>query len=59
MPCNCKSGKPDNFNNLNEIKKNENNQGINNYSKKIIIPSEEEIKKHKEFLKKNFKKNFF
>ena len=48
-----------NFNNLNEIKKNENNQGINNYSKKIIIPSEEEIKKHKEFLKKNFKKNFF
>ena len=48
-----------NFNNLNEIKKNENNQGINNYSKKIIIPSAEEIKKHKEFLKKNFKKNFF
>mgnify|MGYP001406402705 FL=1 len=48
-----------NFNNLNEIKKNENNQGINNYSKKIIIPSEEEIKKHKEFLKTNFKKNFF
>ena len=48
-----------NFNNLNEIKKNENNQRINNYSKKIIIPSAEEIKQHKEFLKKNFKKNFF
>ena len=48
-----------NFNNLNEIKKNENNQRINNYSKKIIIPSTEEIKKHKEFLKKNFKRNFF
>ena len=48
-----------NFNNLNEIKKNENNQGTSNYSKKIIIPSTEEIKKHKEFLKKNFKKNFF
>jgi DNA polymerase-3 subunit epsilon len=48
-----------NFNNLKKNKKNENNQGINNYSKKIIIPSAEEIKKHKEFLKKNFKKNFF
>ncbi len=48
-----------NFNNLNEIKKNENNQRINNYSKKIIIPSTEEIKKHKEFLKKDFKRNFF
>ena len=48
-----------NFNNLNEIKKNENNQKINNYSKKIIIPSTDEINKHKEFLKKNFKRNFF
>jgi len=48
-----------NFNNSNEIKINENNQKINNYSKKIIIPSTEEIKKHKEFLKKDFKKNFF
>jgi len=48
-----------NFNNLNEIKKNENNQIINNYSKKIIIPSTDEINKHKEFLKKNFKRNFF
>ena len=47
------------FNNLNEIKKNENNQRVNNYSKKIIIPSTEQIKKHKEFLKKNFKRNFF
>jgi len=48
-----------NFNNLNEIKKKENNQKINNYSKKIIIPTTDEINKHKEFLKKNFKKNFF
>ena len=48
-----------NFNNLNEIKKNENNQRINNYSKKIIIPTTDEINKHKEFLKKNFKRNFF
>ena len=48
-----------NFNNLDEIKKNKIDQRINNYSKKIIIPSTEEIKKHKEFLKKNFKRNFF
>ena len=48
-----------NFNNLNEIIKNENNQRINNYSKKIIIPTTDEINKHKEFLKKNFKRNFF
>ena len=48
-----------NFNNLNEIKKNESNKIINNYSKKIIYPSESEFEKHKEFLKKNIKKNFF
>ena len=48
-----------NFNNLNEMKKIENNKMINNYSKKIIVPSEEEIKIHKEFLKKYFKRNFF
>ena len=48
-----------NFNNLNKMKKIENNKIINNYSKKIIVPSEEEIKIHKEFLKKDFKRNFF
>ena len=48
-----------NFSNLNEMKKIENNKMINNYSKKIIVPSEEEIKIHKEFLKKDFKRNFF
>jgi len=48
-----------NFNNLNEIKKKENNQRINNYSKKIIIPTTDEIDKHNKFLKKNFKRNFF
>ena len=41
------------------MKKIENNKMINNYSKKIIVPSEEEIKIHKEFLKKDFKRNFF
>tara|TARA_B100001564_G_C20519775_1_gene614604 strand:- start:25 stop:687 length:663 start_codon:yes stop_codon:yes gene_type:complete len=30
-----------------------------NYFKKIVAPSEEEIKKHKEYLKNNLKKNFF
>ena len=48
-----------NFNLLNEKKKNENNNLTNGYSKKIIIPSLDEIRKHKEFLKKDFKKNFF
>ena len=48
-----------NFNNLDEIKKNVIDQRVNSYSKKIIIPSTEEIKKHKEFLKKDFKRNFF
>ncbi len=48
-----------NFNNFNEIKKNENNKIVNNYSKKIISHSESEFEKHKEFQKKNIKKNFF
>ncbi len=29
------------------------------YSKKIILPSSEEVTKHKDYLKKNLKKNFF
>ena len=48
-----------NFNNLDEIKKNIIDKKVHSYSKKIIIPSTEEIKKHKEFLKKDFKRNFF
>ena len=48
-----------NFNSISETKKNESNERVNSYSKKIIIPSVEEIKKHKEFLKKGLKKNFF
>ncbi len=47
------------FNNFNEIRNKENHQKIVKYSKKIILPSSDELKKHKEFLKKNFKKNFF
>ena len=30
-----------------------------NYFKKIIKPTDEEIKKHSEYLKQNLKKNFF
>ena len=29
------------------------------YFKKVIVPSDDEIKKHKQYLKENFKKNFF
>ena len=35
------------------------NESNTNYYKKIVLPSAEEIKKHEEFLKKSFKKNFF
>ena len=30
-----------------------------NYFKKVVSPSTEELKKHKEYLKNNLKKNFF
>ena len=38
-----------------------NNLGNTNvsYYKKIIVPSDDEIKKHKEYLKTNLKKNFY
>tara|TARA_B100000787_G_scaffold70380_1_gene51750 strand:+ start:1890 stop:2561 length:672 start_codon:yes stop_codon:yes gene_type:complete len=46
--------------------KNEDNEkaiissnAINQYYKKVIKPSEEELKLHKEYLKNNLKKNFF
>ena len=42
-----------------EAERNKINDINNNYSKKIIIPTLEELKKHKDFLKKNLKKNFF
>ena len=47
-----------NFSNSIE-KQTKQNKQIIDHSKKIISPSVEEIKKHKEFLSKNFKKNFF
>ncbi len=47
-----------NFTNYQE-KSNLNGMLNNNYSKKIVKPSIEEEKMHKEFLKKYLKKNFF
>ena len=35
------------------------NNTIINYYKKIVVPTDEELKKHKEYLKNNLKKNFF
>ena len=32
---------------------------VNTYSKKIIKPTEKELSEHKEFIKKNLKRNFF
>ncbi len=41
-----------------EIKTISGKDGLD-YYKKIIFPTEEELSNHKEFLKKNFKKNYF
>ena len=48
-----------NFNINNDSKITDNTKKNVKYSNKIIVPSPDEIKKHKEFLKKNFKKNYF
>ena len=42
----------------NETKTISNKDGLD-YYKKIILPSEKELSNHKEFLKKNLKKNYF
>ena len=42
-----------------ETKINQNNNITVNYYKKVILPNAEELKKHKEYLKNNLKKNFF
>ncbi len=47
-----------NFKNLDQNVKEGNNSNVA-YFKKIIFPSENEIKKHKEYLKSNLKKNYF
>ena len=46
------------FNSKTEIKKNSNDVVLN-YSKKIVKPSDEELKNHNIFLKTELKKNYF
>ena len=48
-----------NFSNSNEKISLEESGIKKDYSKKIIYPSQDELKDHKEFLKKDLKKNFF
>jgi DNA polymerase-3 subunit epsilon len=47
-----------NFQNEDQEKQTEINSKVS-YFKKIIEPSEDELKKHKEYLKNNLKKNYF
>jgi DNA polymerase-3 subunit epsilon len=42
-----------------ESKIDQNKNKSTDYFKKIIIPSKEELKKHKEYLKNNLKRNFY
>ena len=48
-----------NFKNEDNEKTIINSNDINQYYKKVIIPTEEELKLHKEYLKSSLKKNFF
>ena len=48
-----------NFSNSSENLLSSDNQKIVDYSKKVIYPTAEELKMHKNFLKKDLKKNFF
>jgi DNA polymerase-3 subunit epsilon len=42
-----------------ETKIDQKNSAVVNYFKKVISPTAEELKKHKDYLKNNLKKNFF
>ena len=42
-----------------EVAIKQKNNTSTNYFKKIVIPTDEELKKHREYLKSNLKKNFF
>src|SRR6056300_813416 len=42
-----------------ESNTDQNKNESKNYFKKVVLPSAEELKKHKEYLKNNLKKNFF
>ena len=48
-----------NFKNEDNEKKTINSNDVNQYYKKVVKPSEKELKLHKEYLKNNMKKNFF
>ena len=48
-----------NFKNEDNEKIALNSENKNQYYKKVIKPSEEELRRHKEYLKKDLKKNFF
>ena len=47
-----------NFNDIDNSSNLDNNHNVS-YFKKIIDPTEIELKKHKEYLKNNLKKNYF
>ena len=47
------------FQNQDDLKSEVNSKEINQYFKKIVKPTEEEIKLHNNYLKLNLKKNFF
>ena len=42
-----------------ESKINQNKNISTNYFKKVVIPTNDELKRHKEYLKNNLKKNFY
>jgi len=42
-----------------EVAINQKNNTSTNYYKKVVEPTDEELKKHREYLKSNLKKNFF
>jgi len=42
-----------------ESKINQNNKTNSDYFKKVVTPTTDELKKHKEYLKNNLKRNFF
>ena len=42
-----------------DLQINVNNNTATEYCKKIVLPTADELKKHKEYLKSDLKKNFF
>jgi DNA polymerase-3 subunit epsilon len=42
-----------------EFKVNQNKNRSSDYFKKVVTPTNDELKRHKEYLKNNLKRNFF